>query len=541
MPDLPYLAMVFAGGVFLCMEATRQFAKRVTADTHGRFEILSDVDLQQLSSYSVYLRGYIFYVAIYLALYALFLSVWTLGDAILGGNALDNQVGAQGDPLAGTGPQPPFFDREGYARPIYVASAFVAFLAVGPAEKMERCLRAFAHRLAGIPHGIFRLISRMNRQDARKLMDGEPTPYVARFDQRLGSDPLVPADHPFVDEVRASLLVVDMLQPSVVGQYRHQYWEEEDVHALVSLIERAQGSIGQLYEKLADTSVNMDEIRRSAGVEMDNARALFAVLFSKKRGKTARGGHRPTNALIEALSTRPNDHTLHAVFGAAIVTCLLALVMGFGLGVLRAAAEASVPVAEVLGGDLATIARNTWIQGLSLGALFALAAGLAATFRRDAVDVGEWPEYGMRTVPFSRLLRASLLPAVLTALGVFALWIAIDMYAVVASGTRISTPLLAGTMRGHLGPAILVFLVGLVVAFATLIVTDLHARMPWAKTVGIAALCAVPLLPVSLLACISFSGGLAEAVTMSCTYTMAAIAFCAMFAALVEWAEPDEG
>ena len=219
--DLAYLAVVALGAVTLVLEASRQFSVPVNVHPHDRYPILKGVELEALCTNAELIRGFLIYASIYLGAYGTILTSAELYDLITSSDPTGKVVGAKGD-IIGPKDDSVLGDLSGYGKPIFVSAIIIAALTAGIFAPIERTVRSYSHRIAGIPRGVYRIISRLHRIEYTTLSKNFQLPLRDNFNKKVTE--LFPdsENNDLVMEIQDALQAIDLISPSVTGQLRDQ-------------------------------------------------------------------------------------------------------------------------------------------------------------------------------------------------------------------------------------------------------------------------------------------------------------------------------
>ncbi|WP_105381803.1 hypothetical protein [Neorhizobium alkalisoli] len=333
MYDLVYWGFVTAGAVTLVIEAYRNFNSPSARHPFVLHPILKDVEVRNLCTTGEIIAGFAFYAVIYLIAYVVVLSsAEVYGLLMQANNALD-QIGAtdQGTVMLD---DTATLSAAQYDKPILVSALIISSLSLGAVKPIETTLRSLAHRLAGVPRGVYRVIKDLGDVPYEKLMAGHPKRLVERFNQR--SEGKVPEEwrRPIVE----SLTAIDCLSIATDPNNRVVYFPLYNVERLKSLSDKLGQDIDRL-ETLMDVlpvqndealEEKYDQFADEAALARSNIMALFAVLYIRNDHAiySSRGGHGekadPIMRIRNALETSKKDE--HNSFGLSIV---IAFVIAF--------------------------------------------------------------------------------------------------------------------------------------------------------------------------------------------------------------------
>lgn len=511
MAEISFYAATAAGALALGVEAHRQFSTRIEVTSQGRFPLLDGVELEALAPQRVYLRGYWFYIACYLSVFLLAVSAVSVGDLILNLSASAEGAGPQGTLPDFGGRSGEIVSRSSDMRPLAIAVAMISLLSLGWIRPIETALRTLAHRMAGIPNSIYRIITRLNHIDYTSISTAGPTERdFAVLAERLRASDLAVSDRN-VQEALNNLRVIDILEPPLIGAFQDRVFPVDRVERLDQLITEQRQSIRAVQQEIKKWSgedapmpsdVDVAKLMSDILDGKRNLQALFAVLYTKSHGRPLGDAHAATTEIIARLRRPEGAHLRDSLLGAAVISLILIVVVSVLLQARAFASEDMTDVMAVLtdGRDRGFILRDSFRLSLSLFVMVVVAAGLTITSRRSRKDEDVWPVYKLRRIPWTTLLGTALFPAVAAAFCVFgALFVAYMVSAYNASGAFPSTSIVAAIVADIFPQSLTNVVYGLLVGLAVLFVADQHDRLRMRQTVGLAFAFVLPLAIASFL------------------------------------------
>lgn len=516
MSDWSYLVVVAAGVIMIWQQAFSQFETPLKVDQNHRYPILNEVEIKDLTSDSVYRYGRWIYIVIFLILYIVGLQVWDIVESINSDGLTSQESGPQG---AVPGETAAFFlDREGYGRPIYIASALISLISVGALSKYERSLRAFAHRQAGIPDNIYRVTGRLSRAPYAEIAKGQPTLRVRKFNAKLNDlDKLAPAglaisDENVIGNIRQHLIAIDLLEPAVVGDQFSATFQLNKVHLLGKLIEREREEMIALSNEISALTGEEDAFHRlSASTERakNNLQAMFAVLYLKDSDSKFESANAPTKDIIKRIKSDGPDHAVSSAYLAIFTTLFLGAFGAFFIGYASLKVAADQSCDNLMGCDprhLSFVANRslpTYLEGVAILS----AAALTATIRRrNMVEARNWEEWNFNQAPIPRLVQAAIAPAIL---GTLAFAGVIFLERVYGNMALLLPPFdfnFARLIAFNIPFLIVAVIVSFLTSLCVIVVSDMHLRLTWLKSLTI-SLAFVLLIFLSALAVLSVAYG----------------------------------
>ncbi|MER8394948.1 hypothetical protein NKH10_24020 [Mesorhizobium sp. M1340] len=228
-----------------------------------------------------------------------------------------SEIGATGnDFLQGNDPLSLF--STDYGKPILVSALLISCLSIGAVKPIEATMRGLAHRLAGIPRGVYRVIESLRGADYKEYTKGYPTELTTKFSTKAK---LLDSNNEFKtqrEDIEDSLIVIDCLFVATSANNRTPYfplYRMAELTELSSKLEKEIENLNKAIEELGspiqqgpseapkdrEMSVAFSEIEHQAALTRSNTMAIFAVLFvrnnrsvfSQKRVSDRRGSDDP--------------------------------------------------------------------------------------------------------------------------------------------------------------------------------------------------------------------------------------------------------
>jgi hypothetical protein len=227
MDDLVYVGFVVAGAVTLVIEAYRNFNAPGARHPFELHPILKEVEVKNLCTTGEIIVGFAFYAALYLIAFAILLTSAEVYGLLLKASSAFGEIGpantgsdAGGADIAGLLNAP-----EDRTKPIAVSALIIASLSLGAVKPIESTMRALAHRLAGVPRGIYKVIENLQRVPYDTIVQGYPTPLTVDFEEvsrgrGRGSASL---KHSY-DQIAEALGVIDCLRLATSSSNRSIYF-----------------------------------------------------------------------------------------------------------------------------------------------------------------------------------------------------------------------------------------------------------------------------------------------------------------------------
>ncbi len=179
-----YAGVILFGAVTLVIEARRNYSVSAKHHPFAFYGILEHLEARHLCSPREWNFGFYVYSLLYLISYAILLTSTELIELIYSSKAAANLVGATGTAL---GPESDPFNLSGtdYGKPLFISAFIIAFYSVGATRNIELHIRTLAHRLAGVPRGVYQVLDRLQDPDFLSETTPPTGPLMASFRDKL--------------------------------------------------------------------------------------------------------------------------------------------------------------------------------------------------------------------------------------------------------------------------------------------------------------------------------------------------------------------
>lgn len=536
---IAYLVMCAVGGLILLIEAHRQFSNPIRFRNQSGYRILDHIDLEDLAARRIVLRGYLFYLGMFMLVYVLLLTTVQLGDMAL---RFGEHNGAQGE-LSFDNVDTFFLDREGIARPIYIVLAIIALLSTGWGKKIEHVMRSAAHRLAGVPSGIFKTITQLNKMDYT-LPEAEG--YLRRTQQYLElhkNDPEVQENARFI---LSGLRQIDYVAEAVVTPLRDTVFAQQHIDALSALLTKQASNIRQLDAELNDPKADRVKLLTRIEEEKRNLQVLFSVLYFKDQSVEPPLSHPPSAHILKQLNNRPRDYVQSGIMWGIAALMFFSMILGFTVELFYARADGYGDLLNMANGEYSYRAQKALWFTVQSTFIFLCAGMVAATTRSNRMAEEGWPPYPFSRLPMHRLLAVSFLAAGLSILVASVVLSAPNFLAGVSKIGRPELPeigfIALKALKFALPDALRFGAAMIVVAFTVLLVADQHANLKFGKTILIALLGALLAVIVMFMLFLADPGRPPlKALREVAIFAISCISFLLTFAIMVDKAGDEIG
>lgn len=311
MSTLIYAGVVIAGAVTLIIDAYKNYEQSLNTIPFREYKILENVQVSKLCSRRERNIGFVFYSLLYLVTYAVVLSsaeLYTLLQSVAQSNAQigppDELIGVENDPLN-------LIDTQ-YGKPIFVSATIIALFSIGAFRPVENTMRSLAHRLAGVPRGVYAVIEDLQNERFEHYATSDATPLFDRFEKFVKDAYLASTD---ADQVRAmtrALRGIDYLAPTVMGQTRVHYFpmiQLASMHDLSQTLEHQIHDLRRALEKAPSDAEKRAALFARIQSDYHDTIAVLAVHFLRnnramKEQEKRSKARRLYKAFLKVINTR---------------------------------------------------------------------------------------------------------------------------------------------------------------------------------------------------------------------------------------------
>ncbi|HWJ74453.1 MAG TPA: hypothetical protein VNX29_14940 [Kaistia sp.] len=306
MNELIYIGAVLVGATTLLIEAFRNFNSQTGNHPFSLHPILRDVEVRNLCTTGEVIAGFAFYSAMYLIVYTVVLGSAEIYQLLVSASNARNEIGATDNVLTVTDPS--LLSATNYGKPIFVSALLISFLSIGAVKPIEATMRGLAHRLAGIPRGVYKVIESLRDVSYTEFIEHQPGPLVMAFHEATGSlfkdgqlDPRFRLIRSEYSSIEDSLATIDYLSAATNDTNRMLYFPLYQISELTSLSSRLETELAALRTAIGElaTEIQASAQPGEAGPRDIDTQKLWG-LFSNLGGLSA--------------NTRSNTMAVFAVF-----------------------------------------------------------------------------------------------------------------------------------------------------------------------------------------------------------------------------------
>lgn len=408
--DIGYIVVILFGAITLVIEAYRQFSTPLKIHPFYQYPILRGIEIETLCTQSELLRGFLVYASMYLIAYGTI-----LGSSELLGIVLDNK----NEENSGISP---FFN------PIVLSAIIISASSMETFSPLEKRVRALSHRIAGIPRGIYRVISRINKTELKleKISKKYGTPIADEFSEGVNVEEGGPMLENELSDLNRVLANIDLLSSSTIGNAGDQVFSAYRPSTVQKLVvqQREKNSefktnIREFVKKKNCSYEDYENLHREATVHLNDIKALFALHLIRNLEESevaVNGGTKNATTAVLKEIKQGGDPPQKALLGSfCIMLVCTAILYPLLMAVTNISSSGSPELfsnADLLG----AIRNQTILAVLYYGALFLACGSAAIILRETSIEYGKWPKWNFPDVPYDVLVRHSIFPGVVAVL-----------------------------------------------------------------------------------------------------------------------------
>ena len=361
MNSLIYAGVVLAGAITLLIEAYRNYNSSLTSIPFREHPILQNVEVAKLCTPREKNIGFLFYSLLYLVTYVIVLSSTEIYELVTQAAASNAQIGPTDD-FASTINDPVGLLNTQYGKPIFISAAIISVFSIGALRPVESTMRSLAHRLAGVPRGVYAVIEDLHAIPFEEFDVECQQPLTDMFTENAEKVFEGSYDKSQIPSIRTALRAIDYLAPAVTGKQRSQHFPFTQLEKMAELSESLETSVeklkGHLKERLKDEDSARKKVFVDANAVANDTIALFAVHFLRNNRAIKNYSDKSAIALINERIKRGYQVELNS-FAMGLLFSMLAIPVAFAAYYFWIAAAAPVTAQNLQGkvGD-ALLARQ---------------------------------------------------------------------------------------------------------------------------------------------------------------------------------------
>ncbi|WP_299845643.1 hypothetical protein [uncultured Jannaschia sp.] len=478
-----YWGVVLAGAITLLIEAHRNYNHSLSSVPFKEHPILQNVEIGQLTTMQEKNIGFAFYSLLYLVTYIVVLSSTEVYGLLQQAHHAIAEVGPTDAFLQTENGQ---LTQAGYGKPIFISAAIIAIFSLGTLRPVETTMRSLAHRIAGIPRGVYKIIDDLHTAPYREYQIHKgPKTLTRMFEKNAEKSFQGSHDKEQIENIITALLTVDYLAPAITGKQRVQHFPFAQLEAMSHLAVTLDKQVTVLRELLL--GADPDEKKRAAIYfaamsTANDAIALFAVHFL--RNNRAIKNFAEGTAISAIYDKIRSDYHLELnSFGMALLCSLIASLLAGWLLVYKW----SVYELDIDTSNAAAFyehLKNTLDFTLPqiLPVWVAVAIGVAATILGRDVrrEDSSWQVWRFRRFPFTRMFFLSVIPALLA---VFCVGLVAFILQWIAADFHMTESQMTFFFASRSTYFVLHAILGFVVSIGALVLMDQHDLLHFVRTI----------------------------------------------------------
>ena len=304
-----YWLAILLGAIFLIIQARAKYIVQTSESPFPDHPVLNKLSVSDLGTEKEIAAGFAFYSLFYLIVYIVLVSSTELFDLIFTATADARKVGTISFPSDEINAifKP---DASAYGRPLLIASTIIALSSAGMLSKFETAMRRMAHQIAGVPHGIYWVMERvesLTQDDLSRMAEGSEDWLIKTFEKVWPEGSAHPGIIRSRTDVMRAVYLVSVFQPALIGFERARLFPGVRLSNLSGKLQdyrekvrQMRSALSSVSEKAPGTSVE-DDLASFAEQVIEAARmatALFSVCYvrnertlrSARKERTLRDG-----------------------------------------------------------------------------------------------------------------------------------------------------------------------------------------------------------------------------------------------------------
>ncbi|MGB3244410.1 MAG: hypothetical protein WBB25_07740 [Sulfitobacter sp.] len=321
-----YAGVFFFGALALLIEARRNYRESLRQAPFKTHPILEDAQIDELCTPTDGLYGFLIYSLLYLVSYIVILSSAELYDLIRSANLAKLEVGATTD-WEGLGEDA--FNLRGteYAKPIFVSAFLIAVMSLSAMQPIENTVRSAAHRLAGIPRGVYRVIDALQTKQVMDAMETEG-PLARHFREAMQANNAISDIGNYEHEITDALRVIDTIYPVISPNNRSRHFPFDEVEKLDDMSDKFYEEMKRFRNKIDHFTPTTDaliELHNDAFGIANDTKALFAVHYIRNHRSVKNIDISPRLTRIVTSIDRNYNPEKNSLAAAALAASLVSL------------------------------------------------------------------------------------------------------------------------------------------------------------------------------------------------------------------------
>lgn len=327
MNTLIYAGVVIAGAVTLLIEAYRNYNSSLTSIPFKEHPILQNVEVAKLCTPREKNIGFMFYSLLYLVTYIVVLSSTEIYELVAQAAASNSEIGPTDD-IIGSSQDPLNLLSGQYGKPIFISAAIISIFSIGALRPVESTMRSLAHRLAGVPRGVYAVIEELHAIPFETFDVECQVPMSDMFHKNGEKAFAASYDKSQIPSILSSLRTVDYLAPAITGKQRIQHFPFSQLSTMSELSTRLELDVENLKDllkvPLPDDAAERKKVFETANGVANDTIALFAVHFLRNNRAIKNYGEKSAIAKINERIKRTYRVELNS-FAMGLLFSLLAI------------------------------------------------------------------------------------------------------------------------------------------------------------------------------------------------------------------------
>ena len=339
MNSLIFAGVVIAGAITLLIEAYRNYNSSLTSIPFKEHPILQNVEVAKLCTPREKNIGFMFYSLLYLGTYIVVLSSTEIYELVAQAAASNSEIGPTDD-LIGASQDPLNLLNTQYGKPIFISAAIISIFSIGALRPVESTMRSLAHRLAGVPRGVYAVIEELHAIPFETYDVKCQVPLSDMFRENAEACFAGSYDKSQIASISSSLRTIDYLAPAITGKQRIQHFPFSQLSTMSELSDKLEKDVDGLKSLLKhplddDAAARKTMFETANGVANDTI-ALFAVHFLRNNRAIKNLDEKSAIARINERIKRTyrvelNSFAMGLMFSLLAIPCAFAVIYSWNV------------------------------------------------------------------------------------------------------------------------------------------------------------------------------------------------------------------
>jgi len=562
--SVEFFLVFLVGAAALIVEALRQYPKPLKINQHDRYPLLQQVDVNNLAGRGEYIKGFIVYIIVVISIYTtllIFPNIYSILYEFIDTRKVA-EVGQRGAVIGSDGTL-------NLVAPLVVSSTLIAAASVRPFAEGERWIRGISHKLAGVPRGIYHVLTKLNRipytnlqirdsQLAEAIENLESMESDLFFKNKIQSIKknagAIGVLYPYITNISDSVWTQQRVSEfnALTKQLSPRY--DDFVSSLTKGIEALERRISS-PENSTDPTQTIEKLADNSSILRNDILSVFALFFISERNVVPPGTDNNFRLIIRSLRRMGADPLVNSLWGTAfvgafIVTSLVFIIDFFYVPEFEFLNREDESVANqvnilesIFSAAGSESAKYSFIFSAKIIFLFVVSVTFALANRESKLELDRWPGWSANNIPFARFVKASLFPSLLTCILYLSASLVLYILAPFLTQKAVGLSHIMRFVSDELPRDIMIACSSFIITWFTFILADTHDFIKSITTLLIGVIFSLLFTLYIILTFIMapIPGNYEESVLYIACYGVAVFFLCCCFSAWVEVSELKSG